>query len=47
MNLRGTVEGEMGGGEGEGVQFTANYSQEWTSIHTTAQEGDFQVTKKG
>ncbi len=47
MNSRGTVEGERGGGEGEGVQFTANQGQEQTSIRTTAKEGDFQVSKKG
>jgi hypothetical protein len=47
MNLRGTIEGERGCGEGEGVQFTANQGQEWTSNRTTSQEGDFQVSKKG
>jgi hypothetical protein len=29
------------------VQFTANQGQEWTGICTTAQERDFQVSKKG
>ncbi len=29
------------------VQFTANQGQEWTGIRTTAQERDFQVSKKG
>jgi hypothetical protein len=46
--LRGTVEGERGGGEGERrVQFTANQGHEWTGIRATAQEGDFQVSIKG
>jgi hypothetical protein len=44
--LKGTVEGERGDGEGEWVQFNANQGQEWTSIHTTAQEGDFQVSRR-
>jgi hypothetical protein len=48
MNLRGTVERERGGREGEeGSVFTANQGQEWTGICTTAQERDFQVSKKG
>ncbi len=38
---------ERGGGEGEWVQFNANHGQEWTSIRITAQEGDFQVSRKG
>ncbi len=33
----------MGGG---GIQYTANQGQEWTSIRTTTQEGDFQVSKR-
>ncbi len=41
-----------GGGKGEaervgGVQFTANQGPEWTGIPATAQERDFQVSKKG
>ncbi len=43
--LKGTVRkggGRMGRG---GVQYTANRGQEWTSIRTTPQEGDFQVSK--
>ncbi len=33
-------------GRGEGIQHTANQGQEWTSICTTTQEGDFQVSKR-
>jgi hypothetical protein len=29
------------------VQFNANQGQEWTSFRTTAQEGDFQVSRRG
>jgi hypothetical protein len=29
-----------------GIQYTANQGQEWTSIRTTSQEGDFQVSKR-
>jgi hypothetical protein len=29
-----------------GIQYTANQGQEWTSIRTTTQEGDFQVSKR-
>jgi hypothetical protein len=48
MNLSGPLRGkEEVGGEGEGVQYNANQGQEWMSIRTTAQEGDFQVSKKG
>jgi hypothetical protein len=43
MNSRGTGEAERV----RGVQFTANLGQEWTGIRTTAQERDFQVSKKG
>ncbi len=43
--LKGTVKrGE--GKEGGGIQYTANQGQEWTSIRTTTQEGDFQVSKR-
>ncbi len=44
---KGTVKGKKGGREGEGAQYTANQGQEWTSIRTTAKEGDFQVSEEG
>jgi hypothetical protein len=43
--LKGTV--RRGGGKDwkRRVQYTANQGLEWTSIRTTTQEGDFQVSK--
>jgi hypothetical protein len=49
MNKRGPLRRGEGGGEGwEGreIQYTADQGQEWTSIRTTTQEGDFQVSKR-
>jgi hypothetical protein len=39
MNLKGTVEGERGGGEGEWVQINANQGQEWTSFAPQHKKG--------
>ncbi len=47
MNSRGTIEGKGEVERVRRVQFTANQGQEWTGIRATAQEGDFQVSKKG
>jgi hypothetical protein len=42
----GTIKGGEGEGWEGGIQFTANQGQEWTSIRTTTQEGDFQVSNR-
>jgi hypothetical protein len=39
MNLKGTVEGETGGGEGVRVQFIANQGQEWMSFSPQRKKG--------
>jgi hypothetical protein len=41
-----TVKEEGGRKGGWGVQYIANQGQGWTSIRTTMQEGDFQVSKR-
>jgi hypothetical protein len=47
MNLRGTVEGERGGGEGEKGSVYCQPGSRMDGIRTTAQERDFQVSKMG
>jgi hypothetical protein len=39
MNLKGTVEGERGGGEGVRVQFITNQGQEWMSFSPQRKKG--------
>jgi hypothetical protein len=46
MNWRGLLRGGKKGWERGGIQYTANQGQEWTSIRTTSQEGEFQVSKR-
>jgi hypothetical protein len=47
LNKGNCWEGERGMGRVRGVQFTANWGQEWTEIHATLQRRDFQVSKRG